>query len=35
VVVVIRGHKPAERLHQSHEFRQVARDTNSVVYVRR
>jgi hypothetical protein len=35
VVIVIRGHKPAGRLRHSHVFRQVARDTNAVVYVRR
>ena len=35
VVVVIRGHKPAVRLRHSHVFRQAARDTNAVVYVRR
>jgi hypothetical protein len=35
VVVVIRGHKPAGRLRNSRLFRQVAHDTNAVVYVRR
>lgn len=35
VVVVIRGQKPAGRLRHSHVFRQVAHDTNAVVYVRR
>jgi hypothetical protein len=35
VVVVIRGHEPAGRLRHSHVFRQVARDTNALVYVRR
>jgi hypothetical protein len=35
VVVVIRGQKPAGRLGHSHTFRQVAHDTNALVYVRR